>query len=88
VTSDLTEALRIADRLLVVRAGTVVAQFGPGASQVDVLSAAAGAADDAAAAPSGTPDPDASQAPQSPPSVSGGRLPEGPGPVDESGGRL
>ncbi len=88
VTSDLTEALRIADRLLVVRAGTVVAQFGPGASQVDVLSAAAGAADDGAAAPSGAPDPDASQAPQSPPSISGGQLPDGPGPVDESGGRL
>ncbi len=42
VTSDLTEALRIADRLLVVRAGTIVAEFGPEASQVDVLSAAAG----------------------------------------------
>ncbi|MTD15233.1 ATP-binding cassette domain-containing protein [Nakamurella sp. YIM 132087] len=42
VTSDLPEALRIADRLLVVRAGTVVREFGPGATQVDVLSAAAG----------------------------------------------
>ncbi|WP_353650034.1 sugar ABC transporter ATP-binding protein [Nakamurella sp. A5-74] len=43
-TSDLSEALRISDRLLVIRAGSVVAEFGPGATQVDVLSAAAGGA--------------------------------------------
>ncbi|WP_084614366.1 sugar ABC transporter ATP-binding protein [Nakamurella lactea] len=49
VTSDLSEALRIADRLQVIRAGTVVAEFGPGATQVDVLSAAAGAIDEAVA---------------------------------------
>jgi len=46
VTSDLPEALRIADRLLVVRNGTTTAEFGPGASQVDVLAAAAGATDE------------------------------------------
>lgn len=43
VTSDLSEALRISDRLLVVRGGTTTAQFGPDATQVDVLAAAAGA---------------------------------------------
>jgi rhamnose transport system ATP-binding protein len=42
VTSDLQEALRIADRLLVVRAGTITAEFGPDARQADVLAAAAG----------------------------------------------
>ncbi|MDX1888973.1 sugar ABC transporter ATP-binding protein [Mycolicibacterium sp. 050158] len=42
VTSDLQEALRITDRLLVVRAGTLAAEFGPDARQVDVLAAAAG----------------------------------------------
>jgi rhamnose transport system ATP-binding protein len=43
VTSDLPEALRIADRLIVVRNGRIAAEFGPDASQVDLLSAAAGA---------------------------------------------
>jgi len=43
VTSDLPEALRIADRLLVVRGGTTIAEFGRDVSQVDVLAAAAGA---------------------------------------------
>lgn len=43
VTSDLAEALRISDRLHVVRAGTTTVEFGPGATQVDVLAAAAGA---------------------------------------------
>lgn len=42
-TSDLREALRIVDRLLVVRNGTTVAEFGRDASQVDVLAAASGA---------------------------------------------
>ncbi|MET0763635.1 MAG: sugar ABC transporter ATP-binding protein [Blastococcus sp.] len=43
VTSDLAEAIRISDRLQVVRAGTTTVEFGPGASQADVLAAAAGA---------------------------------------------
>ncbi|KQS59889.1 ABC transporter ATP-binding protein [Geodermatophilus sp. Leaf369] len=47
VTSDLAEAIRISDRLQVVRAGTTTVEFGPGATQVDVLAAAAGAVDEA-----------------------------------------
>jgi rhamnose transport system ATP-binding protein len=46
VTSDLPEALRIADRLLVVRGGTTTVGFGPDATQVDVLAAAAGHVDE------------------------------------------
>jgi rhamnose transport system ATP-binding protein len=46
VTSDLPEALRIADRLLVVRGGTTTVEFAPDASQVDVLAAAAGDVDE------------------------------------------
>jgi rhamnose transport system ATP-binding protein len=42
VTSDLPEALRIADRLVVVRRGTTTVEFGPTARQQDVLAAAAG----------------------------------------------
>ncbi len=42
VTSDLSEALRISDRLQVVRAGTTTVEFGPDSTQVDVLAAAAG----------------------------------------------
>ncbi|WP_449374446.1 sugar ABC transporter ATP-binding protein [Arthrobacter psychrolactophilus] len=42
VTSDLAEVLRLADRTIVVRAGTTSVEFGPEASQVDLLSAAAG----------------------------------------------
>jgi ABC-type sugar transport system ATPase subunit len=49
VTSDLPEALRIADRLRVVRGGTTTVEFGPDASQVDVLAAAAGALDEESA---------------------------------------
>ena len=45
VTSDLPEALRISDRLQVVRGGTTTVEFGPDATQVDVLAAAAGGAD-------------------------------------------
>ena len=45
VTSDLPEAIRISDRLQVVRNGTTTVEFGPNATQVDVLAAAAGAAD-------------------------------------------
>ncbi|HEX2551696.1 MAG TPA: sugar ABC transporter ATP-binding protein, partial [Nocardioidaceae bacterium] len=37
VTSDLAEAIRISDRLQVVRAGTTTVEFGPGATQSDVL---------------------------------------------------
>lgn len=42
-TSDLSEALRISDRLHIVRAGRTTREFAPGASQADVLAAAAGA---------------------------------------------
>ena len=42
-TSDLSEALRISDRLHIVRAGRTTREFAPGASQTDVLAAAAGA---------------------------------------------
>ncbi|GLW34157.1 sugar ABC transporter ATP-binding protein [Actinoplanes regularis] len=42
VTSDLPEALRIADRIQVVRGGTTTEEFGPDATQVDLLAAAAG----------------------------------------------
>ncbi|WP_432485074.1 sugar ABC transporter ATP-binding protein [Kineococcus esterisolvens] len=47
VTSDLPEALRVADRVVVVRGGATTAEFGRDATQVDVLAAAAG--DDALA---------------------------------------
>jgi ABC-type sugar transport system ATPase subunit len=46
VTSDLYEALRITDRLIVVRNGTTTHEFGPDATQVDVLAAAAGGRDE------------------------------------------
>lgn len=42
VTADLPEALRIADRVVVVRQGTTTVEFGPDARQADVLAAAAG----------------------------------------------
>ncbi|WP_299033353.1 sugar ABC transporter ATP-binding protein [uncultured Pseudokineococcus sp.] len=42
VTTDLGEAIRLSDRLVVLRAGRAVAEFAPGASQADVLAAAAG----------------------------------------------
>jgi len=45
VTSDLPEAIRISDRLQVVRNGTTTVEFGPNATQVDVLAAAAGDVD-------------------------------------------
>jgi ABC-type sugar transport system ATPase subunit len=50
VTSDLAEAIRISDRLQVVRAGRTTVEFGPGATQSDVLAAAAGALDEEPAA--------------------------------------
>ncbi|GGL11233.1 sugar ABC transporter ATP-binding protein [Mangrovihabitans endophyticus] len=46
VTSDLPEALRVADRIQVVRGGTTTVAFTPEASQVDVLAAAAGSVED------------------------------------------
>ncbi len=42
-TSDLMEALRIADRLVVIRNGTTFTEFARGASQAAVLAAASGA---------------------------------------------
>ncbi|WP_219905712.1 sugar ABC transporter ATP-binding protein [Glaciihabitans tibetensis] len=45
VTSDLSEVLRISDRILVIRAGQVVAEFLPNATQVEILAAAAGEVD-------------------------------------------
>jgi len=50
VTSDLAEAIRVSDRLQVVRAGKTTVEFGPGATQSDVLAAAAGALDEEPAA--------------------------------------
>lgn len=41
-TSDLGEALRVADRLIVIRNGTCFAEFGPDATQSQVLAAASG----------------------------------------------
>lgn len=52
VTSDLGEVLRIADRILVVRAGEIAAEFGPDATQVEILAAAAGAESEVTAEPS------------------------------------
>ncbi|MBC7723163.1 MAG: sugar ABC transporter ATP-binding protein [Burkholderiaceae bacterium] len=54
VTSDLGEVLRISDRILVVRAGQITAEFRPDATQVEILAAAAGA---------DTPDADTTPAP-------------------------
>jgi rhamnose transport system ATP-binding protein len=42
VSSDLPEVLRVADRIVVMRDGEMVAEFTRGVSDVDVLSAAAG----------------------------------------------
>jgi rhamnose transport system ATP-binding protein len=42
ISTDLPEVLQLADRVLVVRRGAVVRAFGRGASQADVLAAAAG----------------------------------------------
>jgi rhamnose transport system ATP-binding protein len=41
-TSDLGEVLRISDRILVMREGRIAAEFGPDATQVQILAAAAG----------------------------------------------
>jgi rhamnose transport system ATP-binding protein len=53
VTSDLGEVLRISDRILVVRAGQIAAEFRPDATQVEILAAASGA--EASAAPNKEP---------------------------------
>jgi len=50
VTSDLAEAIRVSDRLQVVRAGRTTVEFGRGATQSDVLAAAAGALEEEEAA--------------------------------------
>ncbi|GAA1635569.1 sugar ABC transporter ATP-binding protein [Microbacterium flavum] len=50
-TSDLGEVLRISDRILVMREGRIAAEFGPGASQVEILAAAAGDVVAAASSP-------------------------------------
>jgi len=42
VTSDLGEVQRIADRVIVIRNGAIVREFGPDATQVELLAAAAG----------------------------------------------
>jgi len=42
VSSDLPEVQHLADRILVVRGGTITAEFGRGVPQVDLLAAAAG----------------------------------------------
>ncbi len=49
VTSDLPEVHRISDRILVVRGGTTTKEFGPGATQVDILAAASGDSDEQSA---------------------------------------
>jgi ABC-type sugar transport system ATPase subunit len=56
VTSDLPEAIRISDRLQVVRNGTTTVEFGPNATQVDVLAAAAGDVGQPAAAHGAVPE--------------------------------
>jgi rhamnose transport system ATP-binding protein len=42
ISSDLLEVQQLADRILVVRSGSVAAEFGRGARQADLLAAAAG----------------------------------------------
>jgi rhamnose transport system ATP-binding protein len=49
ISTDLPEVLQLADRVLVVRKGAVVREFERGASQADVLAAAAGDEGEAAA---------------------------------------
>ncbi|HET8868766.1 MAG TPA: sugar ABC transporter ATP-binding protein [Agrococcus sp.] len=49
ITTDLAEVLRIADRILVFRAGRVAKEFPPSASQAALLAAAAGAIEEEAA---------------------------------------
>jgi rhamnose transport system ATP-binding protein len=48
VSSDISEVLRLAARILVVRQGRIVAEFARGARQADVLAAASGALADGA----------------------------------------
>jgi rhamnose transport system ATP-binding protein len=56
VTSDLSEVLRISDRILVIRNGEIAAEFDESATQVEILAAAAGADADAVADAPGTSD--------------------------------
>ncbi|MRH28022.1 ATP-binding cassette domain-containing protein [Microbacterium sp. SYP-A9085] len=46
ITTDLTEVLRISDRIIVFRSGKVAAQLAPTATQAEVLAVAAGHRDD------------------------------------------
>ena len=48
ITTDLAEVLRISDRVVVFREGTPVREFGPDATQADLLAVAAGAEEEAA----------------------------------------
>ncbi|WP_347754855.1 sugar ABC transporter ATP-binding protein [Agrococcus sp. ProA11] len=49
ITTDLAEVLRVADRILVFRAGRIAKEFPPTASQASLLAAAAGAIEEDAA---------------------------------------
>ncbi len=59
ISTDLPEVLQLADRVLVVRRGAVVREFGRGASQADVLAAAAG---DDGGSPAAAPDEEGARA--------------------------
>lgn len=50
ISSDLPEVLGAADRILVMRDGTIVAEFPPGTSEADIMHAATGEHDLAGAA--------------------------------------
>ena len=67
VTSDLGEVLRISDRILVVRAGQIAAEFRPDATQVEILAAASGADTAAPAAPARPPTAPGGSSPGTPP---------------------
>ncbi|GAA4984927.1 sugar ABC transporter ATP-binding protein [Kineococcus glutinatus] len=68
ISTDLAEVLELADRVVVVRRGSVVREFAAGATQADVLAAAAG---DAGTTPGGTAA-DPTSAPTSAPTGAGG----------------
>jgi ribose transport system ATP-binding protein len=44
ISSDLPEILRAADRVLVMRSGTIVGAFGRGASETEIMLSATGEA--------------------------------------------
>ena len=50
ITTDLAEVLRVSDRVLVFRAGRVAQEFAQGATQAQLLAAAAGAGSEEEAA--------------------------------------